>query len=250
VSPDESHIAWSNTSFASGPPVSQLWMAAIDGSGATLVAESSPDDDIAEWFILEPVTWLPDGSLVYAWQITGIGGYILFFGWSSLYQYDPATATTTPLAALQSEGAAPCWNAVTPDAAYILGACGGSAQMVEKQIASGASTLFPMLPDQGQAGAGAYSPSGERLAYGIARGNPDDEAGQVVAVAPRGSAPASIASEAPGYFHRILWIDEARMAAEASGIDVQQTQVDLVGLDGTRTTIGEGQLIGLMPASP
>jgi hypothetical protein len=248
VSDDGSKIAWARTSGEGWPPVSRLWLASIDGSGTTLVAESDPNDDITEWFVLEPVTWLSDGDLVYAWQITGIGGYILFYGWSSLYRYDVDGGTTAALAPLLGESQGPCWSDVTSDGAYAISSCGGPGQMVERATASGVETLFPVLPEQGQAGAGSYSASGERLAYGIARSDPEDEAGQVILISARGEAPASIASHAPGYFSRLLWIDEARMVAGYWQVD--GGLVDLLDVDGTRSRIGDGHLIGLMQAGP
>lgn len=250
VSPDGSRIAWAQTISGPNVPFSRLWVANIDGSGQTLVADSETETEFADYFVLEPVTWLANGDLVYAWQITGIGGYILFFGWSSLYQYSPDTAAITPLAPLLSDSQGPCWSGITSDGAYAVSSCGGPGQMLERATATGVETLFPLLADQGQAGAGAYSPSGDQLAYGIARSDYNNEAGQVILVASRGGAPVSIASHAPGYFHRIFWVAEDRMVVGVSGMDANQMSVDLLRTDGTRTPIGEGTVIGLMTPAP
>jgi hypothetical protein len=247
VSDDGSRIAWSHTSYLSGPPFSQLWTAAIDGSGATLVTQTETDDDIEEYFVLEPVEWLDDGDLVYAWQVTGIGGYILFFGWSSLYRYDVDAAATTPLVGVAPNVTAPCWSDVTRDGAFALGACGDDRAVVERAAATGSETVFPVLPEQGQAGAAVYAPQPGTLAYAIARSNPDDEAGQIVLVAGVGAPPAPIASQAPGAFGRLMWIDESRLAASYwLGLGPAESFVDLVGLDGSRIPLAAGELIGLM----
>ena len=179
VSDDESRIAWTHSTYGAEGVASQMWVANIDGSDVRLVVESDPDDDIAEYYALETVRWMPDGDLVYAWQVTGIGGYILFFGWSSFYRYDPAADTTTPLVALEGEGAGPCWYALSPDGSRAAGGC-GTEGMKERELSSGTETAFPVLADQAQQGGAAYSPSGARFAYAIARGNPDDELGQVL----------------------------------------------------------------------
>jgi hypothetical protein len=116
--------------------------------------------------------------------------------------------------------------------------------MRERELASGTDTAFEVLPDQGQQGAAAYSPSGARLAYAVARGNPDDEAGQVLLRLRRGEAPTAIASQSPGYFNRILWADEDQMVV---GYFLSEGgSVDLLHVDGTRSPIGDGALIGLM----
>jgi hypothetical protein len=60
----------------------------------------------------------------------------------------------------------------------------------------------------------------------------------------RGEDPAAIASLSPGYFERILWVDEDRMVAGYSTGEV--SAVDLLGIDGTQATVGDGRLIGLM----
>lgn len=244
VSGDGSRIAWTTSSWAAGPPFSRLWTAGIDGAGATLVTETDPADAIAEYYVLEAVEWLDDGDLVYAWQISGIGGYILFFGWSSLYRFDLGSGTTTGLTGPLGEGSVPCWSDVTFDGAYALGACGGSAQMVERATASGVETLFPLFPDQGQAGAGIYTPSGDRLAYTIARGDTENEAGQLILVQARAAAATAIGSHAPGAFDHIEWLDEDRLVAGYWTLD--QTFVDLFHLDGTRSLVGEGRLIGVI----
>jgi hypothetical protein len=219
-------------------------MAGIDGSGATLVAETDAADAIAEYDVLEAVEFLDDGDLAYAWQVSGIGGYILYFGWSSLHRFDVDSRTTTSLTGALGEGSAPCWSDVTFDGDYALGACGGEAQMVERATASGVESRFPLLPEQGQAGAGVYSPSGGRLAYGIARGNADDEAGQLILVNARAAAPTAIGSHAPGAFDRIEWLDEERLVAAYWTLD--RSHVDLFSLDGARSLVGEGRLIGVI----
>lgn len=244
VSDDESRIAWTRADWSGDWPTTELWTANLDGSAPNLVAATDEADDIAEYFVLEAVRWLPDGDLVYAWQVTGIGGYILFFGWSSLYRFDIETSSTTPLVALGPEVTAPCWTGVTDDGGAVVGACGEGSGVVERAVASGVELPLPIVPDQGQAGAAVYAPSGERFAYAIARGNPDDEAGQVVLVPSRGAAPVVLARHAPGAFHRIVWLDEESMAA---GYWVEAAEyVDLITVDGTRSPLGEGSLVGVM----
>ena len=244
VSDDESRIAWTHTSWAAGPPFSQLWMAGIDGGAPVLIAQTETLDEIAEFFVLEPVRWLDDGDLVYAWQVTGIGGYILFFGWSSLYSYDVASGAARPVAALAPDVTAPCWTDLAGDGAFAAGACGAAGEVIERNTQTGVDTVFPVLADQGQAGAASYAPLGVRMAYAIARGNPDDEAGQLVLVAARGEGPSLIASHAPGAFDEIQWIDEERMAV--GYWEGQASFVDVVAVDGSRRAVGQGRLIGLM----
>ncbi len=243
VSPDETRIAWTWSTWESTGVVSQLWIANLDGSNAQMVVQSDPNDDLEEYFALETVRWTSGGDLIYAWQVTGIGGYILFFGWSSFYLYSPTSGTSTPLVPADGEAAGPCWYSLSPDEVYAVGGCGADG-MRERQLAGGGDTVFPAFPDQGQEGAAAYSPSGARLAYAIARGEYENESGQVVLRLNRGEAPSIVATHAPGYFDAIQWVDESRMAvAYAVG---EASALDLLNIDGTRARIGDGRLIGLM----
>ena len=154
VTDDGSRIAWAGTTWTADGPKSQLWMADITGANQVLVAETRADDEISEWFVLEPVEWLEDGDLVYAWQVTGIGGYILFFGWSSLYRYAPSTGSTTPIAPATGEVGAPCWSDMTSDGAFAIGACAPSAGVEELEAATGLATQLPMFPNKDKPGPG------------------------------------------------------------------------------------------------
>ncbi len=127
----------------------------------------------------------------------------------------------------------------------IAGAASGVMGMRERQVGTGAEVVFPALSDQGQAGAGAYSPSGAQLAYAVARSNPDNEFGQIAVRPARDQAPKVIASQSPGYFSDIVWVDEERMVVQSYQRD--QGTVELLLLTGERSTITKGQLVGLMP---
>jgi hypothetical protein len=243
VSPDESRIAWTHSTWGEAGVTSQLYIANIDGSNTQMIVHSDPNDDLEEFYALEAVRWTTGGDLIYSWQVTGIGGYILFFGWSSFYRYGPATGASTPLVAASASGTGPCWYTLSPDEGYAVGGCGADG-MGERELASGVDTTFPVLPDQGQDGAAAYSPSGARLAYAIARGEFENEAGQVVLRLARGEAPAVIASHSPGYFDAIQWVDEERMVVAYTVGD--GSAVDLLEIDGARSPIGHGRLTGLM----
>jgi len=248
VNRDESKIAWGHSGWVDTGPESQMWIANRDGSGALLAAESSPNDTIEDYYIVEPYRWTPEGDLLYAWQITGIGGYILFFGYSSLYRYSPVSAAITPLVPAEATGG-PCWNSVSPDGVYLVGSCVGTSGvegMRERNLLTGEETVFPVWPgEQGQAGAGAYSPTGSRLAYAIARGeDPNNEAGRVLVVLSRGEDPLAIASITNGYFSDLAWVDEERLIVGSWQGDAASVQ--LLGIDGAMAPLASGSLVGLM----
>lgn len=248
VAPDQSRIAWATASWDASGSESELWIANIDGSDAYLALQRTPADPFDEYYLVEVAGWLPDGRVLYAWQISGIGGYILFFGYSSLYAYDPSGGTITPLAPLPGPGVGvgPCWGGVSPDAAFAAGWCGPDRLLRERDLASAVETVFPAWSDeQGQLGASAYSPSGAQLAYAIARGDMTNEAGWLLLAPHGGGEQTLVASVAPGYIDRVFWVDEERLVVsywtgEASGVDLLRLS------DLARTPLGSGRLIGLM----
>lgn len=242
VSDDETRIAWTHSFLGQASSYSKLYVAGIDGRDPELIVELGPPYDQPGSLLLEAVGWL-GGDPIYAYQVTGIGGYILFFGWSSFYRYDTAAGSPIPLVPSEEAGNGPCWYDVSPDGERAVGGCGPEG-MGERVFATGGTTTFPSMPDQGQQGGAAYSPSGQRLAYAIARGNPDDEMGQALVRLDAGDDPTPIASQSPGFFSRLLWVDEERMAAGV--YDGSRDRVDLLGVDGARSEIGGGLLIGLM----
>lgn len=238
VAPDESRIAWSGYQSNEASLEGQLLTASMDGSMAQEVAASSSDDEISEYFIPRPVRWSSSGDLLYSWQITGIGGYILFFGYSSFYLHSPSGGDTA-LTGLEN---GVCWSDVSSDLAYAVGSCravpADPRQMREVELASGMESVFPLLPEEGVQGGAEYSPSGSQLAYLVARSNPEDEFGQIALRGRRGELPTSIAST-PGYFSRVEWIDEQRMLVSIWGTAVNT--VEVVAVSGERTPIAEGE---------
>jgi hypothetical protein len=249
VSEDQSRIAWGTSTWSGTAPTSELWMANIDGSGAQRIVQSNQNDAIDDFYVLEAVQWTPDNNLIYAWQISGIGGYILFFGYSSLYEYNVASGTSAALAPFMESPGAPCWDAISPDYAYAAGGCGFEADgrhMVEVELATGVQSALPSWPvDQGQLGAAAYSPSGAQLAYAIARGNMDDEYGILLVRPSRGAALQSVGEIGPGYIDRVFWADEGRLV-----IGYWQggtAEIGLITMDPLSwSAIGDGRPVGLM----
>lgn len=249
VSPDGSRIAWSHSAWDVSGNTSKLWVAGIDGSSATLAVQASPADEFEDFYVLEPVAWTPDGSLIYAWQISGIGD-LLFFGYSSLYRYDLATATITPLAPIPPGATiTPCWDGLSAGATLAIGSCttaGGVPGERERDLATGVEHIFPLWPEgQDQDGAGAYSPSSGRVAYAIAQGDFEHQTGNIIVAPHLGGDLTLVASVDPGYFDRILWVDEGRLvvgywSGDTSGVDVIQLS------DLARSPIGEGRLVGLL----
>jgi hypothetical protein len=241
VSRDGTMIAWAGGEWGN----SHLWVAEIGGGGVQLVTQSDPALGLEDFYVLETYRWTAEGDLLFTWQISGIGN-LLYFGYSSMYRYLPATGEIIALAEAPAGGGGPCWSIVSEGGVYLVGTCTADPAIPglrEREISTGVETVLPLLPNQDQTGAAAYSPSGGKLAYAFARGGMDDVDGYIAVRHNVGEAPVVIATLLDGYYHKVQWVDEGRMVVEGAQA---ATTVSLLTLDGALTPIADGVLIGLM----
>jgi len=244
VSQDGGMIAWAAGEWAN----SVLWTANIDGSDMQTIMEFDPASGMNDFYVLEVYRWGQAGNLYYVWQISGIGN-LLYFGYSSMYGYDPATNTYATYYAAPVDGGMPCWKTISPDDTLLVGTCdGGSgvAGLRERDLITSAETVLPLLPDQQQTGGVSYSPSGMRLAYAFGKPgmDPSDIQGWVAYRDAPGENPVVITSTAAGYFQETAWASEDLLVVQGTEDDV--TKVYLLTLDGAITHFADGELIGLM----
>ncbi len=219
VSTDGKQIAWGTYIQGQKNPGSELWVANIDGSNAKKVATIDPATN-TKWLVLRPYQWLDDGRLLFIFAPTGIGGYILFNGFAGISVYDPTAASQAVTSLLSPDAPASgilCVNGISPDLKIAITTCGSQTQgqIVLRELSSDKLTAIPILPEQGQAGSAFYSPSGDWLAYAVARGKQDDEAGKAAVVPSAGGEPQVIASFNGGYVQVAGWIDEDRLLLQS-----------------------------------
>lgn len=248
VSLDGSKIAWSFDVMGKDAPGSELWIANIDGSNAFKIMSKDPTNN-PKWLVLRPHEWLPDGRLVFEDEPTGIGGYILFYGFAGLGVYDPGMSRWEYLVGANDTGAGGlCLKGISPGLKSVVTTCAtkNGAQISLKNLADGKITNIPMLPaEQGQSGSPEYSPSGAWLAYGVARGTPDKEYGRVVVVSSSGGAPKEIMSASGGTLKPIAWVDEDRLLVERSAGN--NNSIWQVKRDGTgQVKLADGTYLGIM----
>jgi len=242
VSDDQSMIAWAAGEWGN----SELWTSDINGGGAQLIIQSDPSLGLEDFYVLESYRWTVDGDLLFVWQISGIGN-LVYFGYSSMYRYSPATGEIAALCEAPVGGGMPCWSIVSQDGLYLVGTCMGESEIPgvrEREVSTGIETVLPILPNQNQVGSAAYSPSGSRLAYAYVRGGMDDIDGYIAVRLNPGEDPQCIVSVLDGCFRNIYWVDEDRLVVQGSEAEI--TRIYLLTLDGVLTPIAEGELVGLM----
>ncbi len=244
ISADGSLVAWAKHSFGGDAPGSELYAANLDGSDTRLVDQILPEDNADRWLTLRPLEWTRDGKLLYAAQLTGIGGYILFPGWNSLRLYDPADGSLTVL--VEDDPAGMCINSLSADRSL---AALGCKEIRIRRLADGSEITLPALDLQKIAGSARFSPSGERVAYAVAASNPDNERSQVVVAASDGSSePYPIQTMEGGNYHVLGWINEDSFLFSAHTTFENVTTIWRIDRDGSRPTqLIEAQFLGFIP---
>ena len=198
--------------------------------------------------IFYPVRWTDDGRLIYATGLTGIGGYMLFWGYNGLFIYNPLNNTIRTVVDDQ-ERLGICLSSISDDLAMISIVCGVDNRVKVRNLSTGLETVFPILEDQVLAGAARFSPSGEWLAYVIQRADPMQELGKVVLVAVDGSQPPRIlATVEDGSFVVEGWADEDHILVTQNNLSYNQSSILRIARDGSGVVqIANGIFMDFMP---
>lgn len=212
ITDDEKRIAWTTEKWGANGLESEIWVADITGANAKRVLYKDPAQN-KQSLVYHPLRWLSNGQIVYVEEPSGIGGYILFYGFAEIWIVDPATTKFANFSPPTGKGGL-CLRALSPDTMTTISSCGGSApsQLVMYNHTTKKATEIAALSEQGQAGSVFYSPDGKMIAYAIAKGNADAETGKLVVV-PSGGSPVNIISAVDKAYINVLgWVDNERIA--------------------------------------
>ena len=233
VSPDRQQIAWSTSSWGEGSLRTDIFLANIDGSNQKLIDSISADEQNDLNLNFFPVRWTEDGRLVYATGMTGIGGYMLFWGYNGMYVFNPLNNSIRTLVDDQ-ERLGICLSSISGDLMKIAIVCRGDGNVRVRNLDSGIETVYPILADQVLAGSARFSPSGEWLAYVIQRADPMQELGKVVIVPVDGSQPPRIvATIEEGSFVVEGWLNEDYFLVTQSNMSSGENSIIRIGRDGS-----------------
>lgn len=236
-----------------GPFVSSLLLQTVDAPEGELIEEQTGD---LIWYA--PVRWSEDGQrLYYSQEPAGIGGYILFGGWSSLFVYDVATATSTPLIPFDVATFGICLDDLSPDAQWVAHHCEPEAGITLMSVAADEPDVVIAPPEEiagevGQLGSAHFSPDGSRIGFALARGVPESEQGWVAVTDDlSGSSRVLMTGEPNTYYNVMGWADDQTLVVQqyrAAGGSASDTAVWLVPVDGGEAEmIGEGRFVTVIP---
>lgn len=233
-------LAWGTQPVGSDHS-SSLIMAGPDGSNqSTLFSTGAQSTSIVQ---LVAEFWSADGTALYfSKEPVGLGGYILFAGASNLYKVDIATKTVTEVIPPVSPGGiAICLDAISGDYRYAADHCTAGVITVRDLQSGGSATIQvpASFTSYGAMGTARFSPSGDRVAFALAKHNPDDEQGWVAIGSSSGGTAKIILTSDPGNYYYVLgWLDDQTLLVQSytlgspSGVN----QVLTVSADGSLVT--------------
>ncbi len=249
VSSDGQKIAWTTQSWGQDAPGSEVWTANIDGSNTQKIDEILPENNRDRWLVFLPYRWQPDGKLLYGTQLSGIGGYILYAGFNGMRLYNPADGSIQVLVN-DDERLGLCLNSVSTDLSLAAIGCSPNAVgMQVRNLSSGSSITFPVLPEQTVSGSGRFSPSNQWIAYAVARSNPENERSQVVIAPVNGSsAPQALQTMEGGNYSILGWISEDTFLFAQYLMNDNQSTIWKINRDGSGLTqLANGYFLGMLP---
>lgn len=176
-----------------------------DGTQSLLYQQAYPDGDR----ILQPIHWSRDGRYLYvSSQPFGIGGYILFWGASSVLRLDVTTSESVVI--FPEDPACFCPFSISPDSQYLAWIDTREAQMPLYILDLLSLTTFvthPLDPAHTQAGSIVWSPFSNALLYTSAAGDVEAEVYSVVRVNLDGSTETLLNND-PRLLESSMWFND------------------------------------------
>src|SRR5690554_4818972 len=229
-----------------------LLLQTVDAPQGELIAEQTGE---LIWYA--PLRWSEDGQrLYYSQEPVGIGGYILFGGWSSLLEYDVATQTTTTLSPFDV-AAFICLDDLSPDEQWVAHHCEPGAGITLMKVAGDEPDVVIAPPEEiasevGQLGSARFSPDGSRIGYALARGVHESEQGWIAVTDDLSGASRLLLTGEPNTYYNVMgWADDHTLVVQqygSFGASPSDTAVWLVPVDGGEPVmIGEGRFVTVIP---
>jgi hypothetical protein len=189
------------------PATNWVYLAGLGQHNDTAILQEQTDSFLA----IAPMGWSTDGSTLLLQDMPqGIGGYILFWTNQNVRAYTILTGQTKLLGNLDG------YSGDLQYTALVERGDSGVTGLLVTQTATGAQTRYPLPPlsEQPVTGGGAYfSPSNARVAYQVARNDPENEKYWTIVVdLMTGQSRVVLEDQAVGYDVRYAtiagWLDD------------------------------------------
>ncbi len=244
-------LAW-GTQLLSGA-ASALQTSMLDGSGLETLLTLPADSNLPVQLVAE--AWSTDGQTLYfSKEPVGLGGYIPFAGASSLYQIDVSTKKVTDLFPFVAPaGPMTCLDAMSGDDRFVADHCTPNAVTIRDLTGGPSTTIQPPAEAAGfrLLGSARFSPDGRRLAFALAKGDPNAEQGWVaVSDSTRGSSKVILAGEVGMYYTVIGWLDDTTLLVQSSDLLCPPSCLNAlwtVGIDGSKPVkVADGSFLTIL----
>jgi hypothetical protein len=241
-------LAW-GTQPTGDTQISSLQISHPDGSNLETLLTTDSGSGIPLQLVAE--FWSADGqSLYFSKEPVGLGGYILFGGASNLLMIDIATKDVTEvIAPTPSNGSQICMDAISGDYRFVADHCTQDVITV-RDLQSGGSTTIQVSPDftgYRVMGSARFSPASDRVAFALAKSDPNDEQGWVaIGDSTGGTAQLILTSDAGSYYSVLGWLDDQTLLVQSYSIVDPNgvNQVFTVTVDGSVVTkVADGSLL-------
>ena len=190
--------------------------------------------------------------MYFSQEPVGLGGYIPFAGASSLFKVDISTKEVSQIIPTPaSSSTVACIDAISGDYQFSADHCTQNVITVRDLHGGGTATITPPAEviDYRLLGSARFSPAGDRVAFALAKGNPDVERGWVaVGSSGGGESKLVLAGDKPGYYSVIGWLDDQTLLLQFSTADVNNhNQIFSVNVDGSNLTkLADGSLLTII----
>ncbi|MCL5996382.1 MAG: hypothetical protein M1546_10045 [Chloroflexi bacterium] len=226
-------LAWGTYTIADTAPSTYLHLGEPNDTQSQVVVTETGSAMLPN---LVPVQWSQDGqSLFYSSEPTGLGGYIPFGGLSGLQRYDLTTGLTTTLIPRGQFGMI-CIDDLANDASMVLHHCDRKVITVLSLSSSQTSTIQPPAELTGAAALGSarFSPNRARVAFALARRNPENEQSWIAVSENLSGQSTRIVTGEPGEYLSVKgWLDNDTIVFQRIPVtSADSTSVWVVRADG------------------
>lgn len=231
---------------------STLQISAPDGSNPETLLTQEITSTLPTQLVAE--LWSADGqSLYFSKEPVGLGGYILFTGASNLYTIDLSTKKAAALIASESlSSPTTCLDAISGDYRLVADHCSKKTITIRDLTTGGTSTIQPPegVSGFGALGSARFSPDGKRLAFALAKRNPDNEQGWVaVSDGISGGSKLVLTGAAGAYYTVLGWLDDQTLLVQSNPLNCTncENQIWTVGIDGSNLTkVADGSFLTVL----
>jgi hypothetical protein len=202
--------------------------------------------------------WSADGqSLYFSKEPVGLGGYILFQGASNMFKIDIATKAITEIVPQTSSTGGPqaqaCLDAISGDYRFVADHCTQNVITI-RDLQKGGTTTIQAPTDVTSyrvMGSARFSPTGDRVAFALAQGDPNNERGWVaVGTSSGGVAKMILVGDAGSYYTIQGWLDDQTLLVQSNSIVCNPncgSQLFTIKADGSNPTkVADGSLLTII----